>query len=154
MTLARPHPARGAPGPDPGAAVSAQLLTRYADADLLGDADPAAAVAVFELQVEGEPASRSVVYFKPAKDLAWPQPGVQARVEREGAGLVLHLQTATLARGVWVEFEGLGVGEDVELADNALTLLPGETLSLKLSSSASLENLRRSLRLRVVASAQ
>lgn len=132
------------------APLSAQLLHRYADADLLGEADPAATVAVFELQVEGEPASRSVVYFKPAKDLAWPQgSAVQAQVERVGGELQLHLQASSFARGVWVEFDGL----DVDLADNALTLLPGETLSLKLSSSASLETLRRSLRLRGLASA-
>lgn len=136
------------------APLSSQLLARYADADLLGDADPAAAVAVFELQVEGEPASRSVVYFKPAKDLAWPQASaVQAQVERVGGELQLHVQARSLARGVWVEFEGL----DVDVADNALTLLPGESLRLKLKLSgngmATVDDLQRALRLRVLGSA-
>lgn len=134
------------------APLSSQLLTRYADADLLGDADPASAVAVFELQVEGEPPSRSVVYFKPAKDLAWPQASaLQAQVERVGGELQLHLQARSLARGVWIEFEGL----EVEVADNALTLLPGESLRLKLSGNgkATGEDLQRALRLRALGSA-
>ena len=40
--------------------------------------------------------SLSVVYFKPAKDLAWPQPGVQARVEpcSLGSPVVLAEQAA------------------------------------------------------------
>ncbi|OYU29075.1 MAG: beta-mannosidase [Burkholderiales bacterium PBB2] len=136
------------------APLSPQLLTRYADADLLGDADPASAAAVFELQIEGEPPSRSVVYFKPAKDLAWPQASaVQAQVERVGGELQLHVQARSLARGVWVEFEGM----DVDVADNALTLLPGESLRLKLKLSgngkATVEDLQRALRLRVLGSA-
>jgi len=95
-----------------------------------------------------------VVYFKPAKDLAWPQASaVQAQVERMGGELQLHVQARSLARGVWIEFEGL----DVDVADNALTLLPGESLRLKLKLSGNgkvtAADLQRALRLRVLGSA-
>jgi beta-mannosidase len=115
-----------------------------ADADLLGGADPASTVAVFELQAAGEPASRGVVYFKAAKDMAWPDPALQAQLRRVGDGYVLELHAERLARAVWVDFGAV----DAEVSDNALTLLPGERLSLKVSSKASLELLRKSLRVR------
>ncbi|MDT1862375.1 glycoside hydrolase family 2 protein, partial [Acinetobacter baumannii] len=52
------------------APLSATRMAAYRDADLLGKADPANTVAVFELQAEGEPAARAVVYFAPAKRIA------------------------------------------------------------------------------------
>ncbi|MDT9001748.1 glycoside hydrolase family 2 protein [Paucibacter sp. APW11] len=124
--------------------LSATLLARYADADLLGQADPARTVAVFDLQVDGEPASRSIVYFLPAKALAWSEPGLQATLRPEGSGYALALTSTALARAVWVDFGDL----DVELSDNAITLLPGEPLRLTLTSRASLKALRQALRLR------
>ena len=129
------------------APLSAARVAAYQDADLLGQADPAATVAVFELKAEGEPASRRVVYFKAAKDLRWPEPALRASLRRDGKHYVLDLQAATLARGVWVDFGDL----DAEVADNALTLLPQERVSLRVSSKAGLAALRKALKLRSVA---
>jgi beta-mannosidase len=125
------------------APLSALHMADYADAELLGGADPSATVAVFDLQAQGEPASRGVVYFKPAKEMSWPEPGLQAELRHQGQGhgYVLDLHAARLARAVWIE---LG---DAELSDNALTLLPGERVSLQVTSSRSLAALRQSLRL-------
>jgi beta-mannosidase len=121
----------------------------YLDAALLGGADPAFTVAVFELQAEGEPASRGVVYFQAAKNMRWPDPGLRAKVRRDGNGYVLDLHAAKFARAVWVD-----TGDaDAELADNALTLLPGESVSLRLSSKAGLDSLRTSLSVRSLADA-
>ncbi|MES2127330.1 MAG: glycoside hydrolase family 2 protein [Pseudomonadota bacterium] len=125
------------------APLSATRAADYADTDLLGVADPATTVAVFELRVDGEPPSRSVVYFKTAKDMRWPDPGLHADIRRTGQGYVLKLRAAKLARAVWVDFGAI----DADLADNALTLLPGETVSLPISSRAGLGTLRKSLRL-------
>jgi len=129
------------------APLSAATLDDYADAALLGKADPASTVAVFDLQAEGEPASRAVVYFRAAKEIAWPQPDLRAAWRRDGKGYVLELQAAKLARAVWLDF-----GEvDAEVSDNALTLLPGERVSLRVRSTASLAALRKSLQLRSLA---
>jgi beta-mannosidase len=107
------------------APLSATKVAAYADVDLLGNADPASTVAVFELQVKGEPASRGVVYFKAAQDILWPDPGLHAQLRRDGDGYALDLRTEKLARAVWV---------DADVSDNALTLLPGERVSLRISS--------------------
>ncbi len=129
------------------ARLSATKVAEYADAELLGAADPARTVAVFDLQVEGEPAARDVVYFKAAKELAWGDPGQRAELRRDGGGYALDLQASSLARGVWIDFGDL----DAELSDNALTLLPGEGVTLRIESPATFEDLRAALRLRSLA---
>jgi beta-mannosidase len=131
------------------APLSATKVGDYLDDALLGGADPASTVAVFELQAEGEPASRGVVYFRAAKNMRWPDPGLRAEVRRDGNDYVLDLHAAKFARAVWVD-----TGDaDAELADNALTLLPGESVSLRLSSKAGLDSLRTSLSVRSLADA-
>ena len=129
------------------APLSAAAVARYSDAELLVGADPAATVAVFDLAVEGEPDARKVVYFKPAKQLAWPAPGLQATLRKDGDGYALDLQSAALARATWIDFGEL----NAELSDNALTLLPGEHATVRVSSPASLEALRAALELRTLA---
>lgn len=129
------------------APLSAASLPEYSDADLLGGAEPASTAAVFDLVAEGEPPSRRVVYFKAAKDIRWPAPGIHAQLKRDGAGYQLELRATNLARGVWI-----GFGEtDAEVSDNALTLLPGEAAVVRVSSRAGLAALRKSLRLRSIA---
>ena len=128
------------------APLSAAKVADYPDADLLGQADSASTVAVFELKPEGEPSSRRVVYFKAAKDLRWPEAGLRAALRADGKGYVLELRAAALARGVWVDFGDL----DAEVSDNALTLLPGERLTLRVRSRAGLAALRKALQLRSV----
>lgn len=124
------------------APLSAQRAAQYADAELLGEADPATTFAVFDLQVAGEDASRSMLYFRPAKAMHWPDAQLQARIRQTTDGMQLELSTRQLARAVWIDFGDL----DAQLADNALTLLPGETVRLPLRSSASLAALRKALR--------
>ncbi len=129
------------------APLSAAKAADFADADLLGGADPASTVAVFELAAEGEPASRGVVYFRAAKDMAWPDPGLKAVWRSEGKGAyTLELRAAKLARAVWID-----AGADAELADNALTLLPGETVRVHVASKQGPETLRAALRLQSLA---
>ncbi|MEH0167115.1 beta-mannosidase [Roseateles microcysteis] len=129
------------------APLSATKLAHYTDAELAGVADPASTVAVFDLQVEGEPASRGVVYFRAAKDMSWRDARLQAELSRDGQGFKLLLKATRLVRALWVDFGDL----DAEVSDNALTLLPGERISLRLSSQSGLEALRKSLSLRSLA---
>ena len=129
------------------APLSVAKLADYSDRDLLGDADPAVTVAVFDLQAQGEPASRRVVYFNAAKDMRWPDPGLHAQLRRDGNGYVLELGAAKLARALWIDFGDA----DANVADNAITLLPGETVTLHIASKAALATLRKALRLRTLA---
>lgn len=129
------------------APLSASQLANYSDAELLGNADPASTVAVFDLQSEGEPASRRVVYFMAAKDMRWPDPGLRSELRRDGGGARLALRATKFARAVWIDFGGTDAG----IADNAMTLLPGEAVDLHIASSARLATLRTALRLRSLA---
>jgi beta-mannosidase len=131
------------------ASLSAAKVGEYPDADLLGNADPSSTVAVFDLQVEGEPASRGVVYFRAAKEMPWPEPGLRAELRRDGTGYALDLQADKLARAVWIDTGDVDAG----LSDNALTLLPGESVRLRVSSQAGFEALRKALRVRSLAEA-
>jgi beta-mannosidase len=127
------------------APLAATKLADYVDADLLGAADPSNTVAVFDLRAEGEPASRGVVYFKAAKDMTWPDPGLRADVRRAGNGYALELQATRFARAVWID------AGDADVSDNAFTLLPGESVTVHVSSQAGLAKLRSLLRVRSVA---
>ena len=129
------------------APLAATKVADYVDADLLGAADASNTVAVFDLRAEGEPASRGVVYFKAAKDMAWPDPGLHTDVRRAGAGAgyALELQATRFAREVWIE------AGDADVSDNAFTLLPGESVTVHVSSKDSLAKLRSLLRVRSVA---
>jgi beta-mannosidase len=129
--------------------LAATVAMRRDDAQLLAGADPRRSVAVFDLDVEGEPASRGVVWFAHAKDIAWPEPDLQSSLVRDGGGYRLQLVSQHPVRALWVDFGDL----DAELQDNALTLVPGERVSLRVSSSESLAALRGALRLRSLADA-
>ena len=127
------------------APLSATAAGEWGDGELLHGADPTRTVAVFELHVGGEPVSRRVVYFDVAKALALPpDPGLRTQWRRDGDALVLELQAQRLARALWIDFEGI----DAELSDNALTLLPGETVQITVESDAGQAELSNALRLR------
>jgi beta-mannosidase len=136
------------------APLSSTKFAAYADADLLGGADAMSTIAVFDLAVEGEPAARDVVWFKAAKEIAWPDPQLRAELRAEpapakagGDGYALALQSQHVARAVWLDFGDL----DAELSDNALTLLPGEAVTLRVGSKAGIDELRKSLVVRSLA---
>ena len=127
------------------APLSASTVAAYDDKDLLRGADPSRTAAVFDLLVNGESVSRRIVYFDAAKALALPDPGLQAEIRSDDGDVYrLDLRTSALARAVWIDFGDI----DADLSDNALSLLPGETVSLRVESKAGLAELRRGLKLR------
>ena len=79
--------------------------------------------------------------------MRWPDPGLQAQLHRKGDDLVLELQATRLTRALRIDFGA----REAELSDNALTLLPGERVSLQVSSQASLEALHQAMQLRSLA---
>ncbi|GAB3310192.1 beta-mannosidase [Luteimonas notoginsengisoli] len=129
--------------------LAATVAMRRDDAELLAGADPRRSVAVFDLEVADEPPSRGTVWFAPARDIAWPDPGLRSSLVHDGDRFRLQLEAQRPVRALWIDFGDL----DAELQDNALTLLPGERRSLRLSSPASLAALRGALHLRSLADA-
>ncbi|HEU4670793.1 MAG TPA: glycoside hydrolase family 2 protein [Dyella sp.] len=115
-----------------------------ADAELLHGADPRRTVAVFELVADGEVLSRHLLYFRPAVDLALPDPLIHATLRRDDQGLFLDLEAGRFARAVWIDFGD----HDATLSDNDVDLLPGEHLTLRVTSRDTLDTLRRAMRLR------
>jgi len=125
-------------------ALSATVAANFSDAELLHGADPKHTAAAFELLIDGQRVSRSVVYFDAAKNLALADPELHPDLQRDGDGYALTLTAKHLARAVWVDFGA----PDAALSDNALTLLPGETAKLHVTSAVALDDLRRTLTVR------
>jgi beta-mannosidase len=127
--------------------LSALEVGRFADADLLKGSDPTRTVAVVELFDGGRLLSQQVVYFVPAKALALSRPTIDSALRADGDGYVLTLRSATLIRALWIAFDG----RDATLDDNALDLVPGETVTIRLRADADLATLRSTLRLQSLA---
>ncbi len=126
--------------------LAALEVGRFTDAQLLGKADPKRTVAVVELLDGEQVVSRQVVYFAAAKDMRLPKAKIARRWLREGDGSVLELRSEQLARGVWIAFDGF----DAVLDDNALDLVPGEPVRIRVKADRDARALADALRLRSV----
>ena len=127
--------------------LSALEVGQFADADLLKGADPARTVAVVELFDGATLLSQQVVYFVPAKALALSPAKIDSELRTDGDGYLLTLRSPTLVRALWIDFDGL----DAALENNALDLVPGETVTIRLTSAADLATVRSALRLHSLA---
>jgi beta-mannosidase len=125
-------------------ALASTRVAELADAALLQGADPHRSFAVFELIVQGRAVSRHLLYFDRASTLQLPPPELQAELRDSGHGMVLKLHAKHLARAVWIDFGDL----DARVSDNALDLLPGESIELQVSSPAGLASLQAALQVR------
>ncbi|MEG3122723.1 beta-mannosidase [Sphingomonas sp. GB1N7] len=123
--------------------LSANAVATLSDAALFGGGDPARTIAVAELLVDGRSVSRTLATAVAPKDMALPDPGITARWD----GDRLTLGATRLARAVWIDFPGL----DATPSDNAFDLLPGETRTVTVSSTASATALTRALTVRTLA---
>jgi beta-mannosidase len=86
------------------------------------------------------------LYFRAARDLRLPRAKVTAHVTTGAHGPELTLHADTLARDVWISFGD----QDVTLADNAFTLLPGESRTIPLDSSVDATVLEKSLQIQTL----
>lgn len=126
------------------APLAATPVETLADAALLGQADPTRTIAVYDLATPGEPPSRGFVYFAKPAALQLPPPGLAATLRPEGDHFLLELAADRFACEIWIDLNGV----EAHIEDNALTLLPGERRSLRVTSKASLEALRNALHVR------
>ncbi len=112
-------------------------------ADLAAKADPLKSFLVFDLEVGGKRISRNLIFFDVTHNLDLPvAPKIETTINKTGADYTLTLQSAQLARGAYVSFGDL----DVESSDNYFDLLPGESVTITLKSSATLEQLKGAMK--------
>jgi beta-mannosidase len=98
---------------------------------------------VFDLDVAGKRASRNLVFFNVTHDLELPvAPKIETTLSKTGEDYSVTLQSSKLARNVYLSFGDL----NVETADNYLDLLPAEPVTIRLKTSATLEQIKTALK--------
>jgi beta-mannosidase len=126
------------------AASSASYLT-FDENDLFADPRGNArnSFLVVDLEVGGKPVSRNSVFFDVTHNLELPvSPKIESAFARAPDGYMLTLQSATLARSVYISFDDL----DAQLSDNYFDLLPNEQATITVKTTAALDQLHRALR--------
>lgn len=118
----------------------------FRDAELLAGADPKRTVAVFELLRNGAVSARQVVGFVEAKDQVLPRQKLKATLSIEGDHYRLRLESAAYVRATWIDFGAL----DVQVEENLLDLLPGETRDIAVRGPVDLVTLREALRVKTL----
>jgi beta-mannosidase len=128
------------------APLSSVRLSSLNDDALLKGADPTKTLVAFTLEVDSKVVSRHISYFRAARDLSLPQAKVTAHVTAGAHGLEVTLHADTLARDVWISFGD----QDVTLADNAFTLLPGESRTIPLEGGTDAMALEKALQIQTL----
>ena len=122
---------------------SSAVYLSLSEKDLLKNADPKRTFLVADFRMDQKSVSRNLVFFDAMRNLDLPQhPGIEASLARSGQEYALTLRSPVLARNVYVSFGD----EDVAASDNYFDLLPGEAVTIELTTSASLEQLRSALK--------
>ncbi|WP_242125459.1 glycoside hydrolase family 2 protein [Sphingobium sp. Sx8-8] len=133
------------------APLSATKIGDMTDDALFGGADKARSFAVAELLVDGKIASRALVSALPEKAMALPDPGLATSWTSAPDGKPqLTVKATRFARGLWIGFGGV----DASTSDNYFDLLPGESVTVSITSTASLAKLKAALELRHLGAAQ
>jgi beta-mannosidase len=121
-------------------AQSSTALTTDVDTELLGGADPTRAFAVYELIADGKTLSRNEIFFRQMRDLRLPEPKIEPRWS--GANEIT-LTSPVLARHVAFTFGDL----DVHASDNYFDLLPGEPITVRFDTKASMDDVRKAMKI-------
>ncbi len=125
---------------------SATEVARFSDAELLQGADPHRTVAVFELLRGDTLIAQRLVYFTAAKQQALQPAQLHSALRAEGDHYLLELRADKLVRGIWIGFDKA----NASVEDNAFDLLPGQTRTLVVRSTAPLSTLRTALHLQTL----
>jgi beta-mannosidase len=97
-----------------------------------------------DLEVGGKRISRNLAFFDVTHNLRLPvAPKIESTFHQAGKDYTITLQSSQLARNVYLSFGDL----DVETADNYFDLLPGETETISVKSSAPIDQLKSSLKI-------
>jgi len=124
-------------------AQSSAIYLTFDKADLAAKADPHRSFLVFDLEVAGKRVSSNLIFFDVAHNLDLPvMPQIKTALGNTGGDYTLTLESSQLARGVYISFGDL----DVESSDNYFDLLPGESAAVTLKSTATIDQLKRALK--------
>jgi beta-mannosidase len=109
--------------------------------------DPSQIFVAAELSIAGHIVSSNVLYLAPSKQVHLPEASITTNLTKLNDGFDLTLHSPVLARDVYVSF----TDADATFSDNYVDLLPGETKSIHVSSSAGLNVLQAQLSVRSLA---
>jgi len=125
-------------------AQSSAIYFTLEKADLAAKADPHRSFLVFDVEVAGKKVSRNLIFLDVTHNLDLPvMPKIETTLNKNGAEYTLTLQSSQLARGVYISFGDL----DVESSDNYFDLLPGESATVTLKSTANIDQLKSGLKI-------
>ena len=109
------------------AANASRNYMTFKESDILKGVDPSKVVLVAELEVEGAPPQRNLLFFKKTKDLALPKPEIKLAVAAGANGaLAVNVGAKQFARNVFLATGAI----DGTFDDNYFDLLPGETVTV------------------------
>jgi beta-mannosidase len=121
-------------------AQSSAVYVSVNEKDTLGSASPDRSFMVFDLMAGGKTVSRNEVFFDRMRNLQLPlKPAIQSTVTAAGSDYLLTLRSPVLARNVYLSFGDI----DATPSDNYFDLLPGEEMTIRLKSSATLAQLQQ-----------
>lgn len=95
-----------------------------------------------ELLVDGKLASKNLLFFELPKDLALPTPKIATDVAKAADAFAVTVSTDVLARNVFLAAGDL----DATYSDNFFDLLPGESVTIQVKTSATLDQLKAALK--------
>ncbi|MBV9147290.1 MAG: glycoside hydrolase family 2 protein [Acidobacteria bacterium] len=96
-----------------------------------------------ELNVDGKQVSRNLYFFDKMKNMQLPRPDIKADIQSSGSGYRVTLQSAELARDVYLSFGD----NDATFSDNYVDLLPGQTVQIEVNSKAGIEQLKQAMKI-------
>ena len=109
---------------------------------LAAKADLRKSFLVFDLEVAGKRVSRNQVFFDVTHNLELPaKPKIETTLSKTGEDYTITLQSSELARSVYLSFGDL----NVQASDNYFDLLPAEPATIRLKSSATMDELKAAL---------
>jgi len=98
---------------------------------------------VFDLNVGGQTVSRNEVFFDRMRNLQLPlKAAIDAEITGTGPDYTITLRSPVLMRNVYVSFGDL----NTKLSDNYFDVLPGEARVIRLTASASLDQVRQAMK--------
>jgi beta-mannosidase len=128
---------------------SSTLIATRADVDILKGADPNQVVAVYELISGGNLLSRNEIFFNKVRNLALPKATIKADLVIDNGKKIITLSSPTIARHVSLTFGNY----DAHASDNYFDLLPNEPMTVTVESGASIEELKRAMKVMSVTDA-
>ena len=124
-------------------AQSSAIYLSFDRVDLSARGDAHRSFLVLDLEMSGKRVSRNLQLFDVTYNLELPvAPIIKTVVSKAGEDFTVTLQSAKLARSVYLSFGDL----DVHASDNYFDLLPGEPAAIILKSSATLAQLKGALK--------